>query len=133
MLNKYKVKINGKAVKKRKKSNESKMQSSCIKWFRYQYGKDVLFAIPNGGKRGIVEAKIMKGEGVLAGVADLFLMKGCGEYFGYFLEAKTEKGRQSKEQKAFEEKCKQNNYKYSLFRSLDEFIDIVSKYMAQCK
>lgn len=46
--------------------NESKLQRVCVQWFRVQYPHLVLFAIPNGGRRGKVEASIMKGEGVLA-------------------------------------------------------------------
>ena len=49
---------------------ESTLQVSCVRYFRYQYPqyKKLLFSIPNGGKRGVVTASIMKQEGALAGV-----------------------------------------------------------------
>jgi hypothetical protein len=53
---------------------ESRLQRACVQWFRLQYPAHTLFAIPNGGKRNAREAGILKAEGVLPGVADLFLM-----------------------------------------------------------
>jgi hypothetical protein len=57
-----------------------------------------IFAIPNGGKRGAREAARMKGEGVLAGVPDLFVPRAKGRYHGLFLEFKSPKGRLSPQQ-----------------------------------
>ena len=55
---------------------ESQIQRACKKWFDYQYGQfaPLLFAVPNGGLRGKVEAAIMKAEGMTAGVADMILL-----------------------------------------------------------
>lgn len=55
---------------------ESELQRSCVKWFRYKYSnlKPLLFAVPNGGFRNVREARIMKAEGVVAGVSDLILL-----------------------------------------------------------
>ena len=74
-------------LKKRKpmrnKQSESQLQSECVRWFRYQYPefKNVLFAIPNGGKRNISTAKRLKSEGVVPGVADLFLAVAIATFF----------------------------------------------------
>ena len=64
--------------------NESRIQTACVKWFRLQYPHFALnlFAVPNGGQRGKFEAKIMKGEGVTAGVADLLLLLPSKGYHG---------------------------------------------------
>jgi hypothetical protein len=108
---------------------ESKIQQTCVHWFRLQYPQHVLFAVPNGGRRGKVEAAIMKGEGVLPGVADLYLAhpsKGC---HGLFIEMKTEKGRQSNSQLLFEEKITERGYHYAVCRSLDEFMNTVNEYL----
>lgn len=48
-------------------------QVKFVKWFRVQYPKVVIFAIPNGGARHPIVAKKMKAEGVLRGVPDLFV------------------------------------------------------------
>lgn len=108
---------------------ESEVQRHCIKWFRYQYPRLTIFAIPNGGARGRVEAAIMKGEGVLAGVADLFLLapsKGC---HGLFIEMKTGTGRQSQSQKEFQAAVEAQGYRYVLCRSLEDFIEQVQDYI----
>jgi hypothetical protein len=108
---------------------ESKLQQNCVKWFRYQYPDLVLFAIPNGGRRGKLEASIMKGEGVLAGVADLFLMCRNESFNGLFIEMKVGKGKQSDNQIAFEKKALQNGYQYSIARDVESFIEAVESYL----
>jgi hypothetical protein len=114
-----------------KRHTESRIQQNAIRWFRYQYPELLLFAIPNGGVRSKTEAAIMKGEGVVAGVSDLFLSVPNTMYHGLYIEMKTEKGRQGDYQKIFQEKVEKFGYKYAVCRSLDEFIETVNKYTAQ--
>lgn len=129
------------------KHEESKLQQACVKWFRLQYPNLILFAIPNGGKRGVVEASIMKGEGVTAGVADLFLAKAKVHLFdnternsviehlpvilsyGCFIEMKVGKGKQTESQKEFEKKVTEQGYQYSVCRTFDEFKSTVETYL----
>ena len=54
------------------KHNESTQQTKCVKWFRTYYPDYVLFAVPNGGNRSAITGAILKAEGVMPGVADLF-------------------------------------------------------------
>ncbi|MDR0692555.1 MAG: VRR-NUC domain-containing protein [Prevotellaceae bacterium] len=108
---------------------ESKIQQQCVRWFRLQYPGYILFAIPNGGRRGKVEAAIMKGEGVLAGVADLFLAMPSGKHCGLFVEMKTEHGRQTPAQKDFEKRAVFSGYKYAVCRSAYEFIEAINNYL----
>lgn len=121
------------------KNLESKLQSACVKWFRIQhraYAKN-LFAIPNGGARDVITGAVLKREGVLPGVADLFLaiprysiekQEFCG---GLFIEVKFGKGKQSKQQKEFQASVEREEYQYSIIRSLDEFISVVNEYMTR--
>ena len=44
---------------------------------------------------------------------------------------KTEKGRQSPEQKAWQKKAEAHGYKYVVIRSLDDFIETVNAYLHQ--
>jgi hypothetical protein len=83
------------------KNLESKLQISCMKWFSHQYSKyDALcFAVPNGGKRGVVTASIMKAEGVKSGVADVLLLVPNGLFNGLCIEFKIGKVKQSTGQK----------------------------------
>lgn len=70
-------------------------QREFVEWFRSQYPDLWIFAIPNGGKRGIREAARLKAEGVTAGVPDLY----CPAV-KLWIEMKRQKGsRTSKEQK----------------------------------
>jgi len=108
---------------------ESRTQIACVSWFYQQYPKYVLFAIPNGGKRGKLEAVIMKKEGVYPGASDLFLMCQGKGYHGFFIEMKTIKGTQSEEQKKFQELAMKYGYKYSVCRTLESFIKAVNDYL----
>jgi hypothetical protein len=109
---------------------ETKIQSACVLWFRMQYPDIVIYAIPNGGKRDKITAAILQREGVLEGVADLFIMHAVLPYNGYYIETKTVKGSQSDEQKAFQAKAEAAGYKYDLIRSEDEFIKAVNAYLS---
>ena len=116
------------------KHEESKIQQACVKWFRLQYPKHVLFAIPNGGWRSYSEASIMRGEGVVPGVADLFLAQPVINKYGsmihgLFIEMKTKKGRQSEAQKRFEIRVSGCGYKYAICRSVDEFMNVINEYL----
>ena len=59
---------------------ESSLQIHCVRWFRYEHPDLVIFSIPNGGKRSAITAKIMKAEGQMPGVADLFVMCSKNNY-----------------------------------------------------
>ncbi|MDR0619194.1 MAG: VRR-NUC domain-containing protein [Bacteroidales bacterium] len=108
---------------------ESKLQQSCVKWFRLQYPKLVLFAVPNGGSRNVLEAAKMKREGVMAGVADLILLKQNANYGALCIEMKYGGGRQSDHQKQFEKYCHRYGYQYAVCRTFDEFRDTVECYI----
>jgi len=56
------------------KHQESTLQTTCVRWFRFQYPNLVIYAVPNGGSRNVREAQRLKAEGVLAGVADLVVL-----------------------------------------------------------
>lgn len=113
------------------KHEESRLQRACVAWFRMQYADKAycLFAIPNGGRRDKITAAIMKGEGVLAGVADLFLMVPNEGFHGLWIEMKTPKGRASDSQKLFESLSKSQGYEYRIARTLDEFQFIINDYL----
>ncbi|MDO5650141.1 MAG: VRR-NUC domain-containing protein, partial [Gallicola sp.] len=85
-------------------NRESKIQQACVKWFKWQYRQleYLLFAVPNGGARSRVTGAILKAEGVLRGVSDLILLYPAQGYHALLIELKTEKGRQSDTQKAFQ-------------------------------
>ena len=111
------------------KFSESKLQSECVKWFRLQYPNVTIFAIPNGGNRDAITGAIMKREGALAGVADLFIMKPSSSYCGLFIEMKAGKGKQSEKQAEFQQKAIAAGYQYKVITSLDQFVKDVKEYL----
>ena len=100
--------------------NEHQIQVAVITWFRLQYPKLIMFAIPNGGVRNIGTAVKLKNEGVLAGVADLFLMSPNATSHGLFIEMKAAKGKVSDQQKYFLEQAKAQGYSTCVCHSFDE-------------
>ncbi len=124
--------------KKPRKHEESGIQKACFRWFSYQFPeyKMLLFAIPNAGTgRSKVQGGILKGEGVVSGVADLFLSIPIFEVIedwnknGLYIEIKTEKGVQQPNQKEFQKAVEAQGYQYTICRSVDEFIKTVQDYL----
>ena len=106
------------------KKTEDRIQQEAVIWFRgtFPHLRNMLYSIPNGGYRNAREAKKMKDTGLTPGVADLHLL-----YKGklYLPECKTPVGSQSKSQIAWEKQVKEHGFDYFLFRSWQEFRDIV--------
>tara|TARA_R110000851_G_scaffold51794_2_gene122678 strand:+ start:295 stop:639 length:345 start_codon:yes stop_codon:yes gene_type:complete len=100
--------------------SEDALQQLCYMWFHNTYPnlRGLLFHVPNGGSRHVLEAVKMKKIGVVAGVADLlFLWNGkC-----YCLELKTATGRQSKKQQDWQNLVQKNGMVYLIIRNVNEF------------
>ena len=79
-----------------------------------------VFAIPNGGKRAAITGQLLKAEGVLPGVADLFIPE-----YRLFLEVKTAAGRLSDVQRIFCDEICKLGYRYAVVRSLEEVYNLV--------
>lgn len=123
-----------KAVKTRKRptDEEHRIQCECVRWFSLQYPRlhGRLFAVPNGGRRDATTAAKLKAEGVVAGVADLILLKSNRDYGALLIEMKTLKGRQRDSQKAWQNiVCADSEYKYVVCRSFDDFQREVNNYL----
>lgn len=113
----------------RRKQPESQLQQWCVKWFRYQFPVHIIFAIPNGGKRNAREAAKMKCEGVLAGVADLFIAQPVKNCSGLFIEMKVKTGTQTESQKKFEADIKSKGFEYTICKDFDDFKKKVENYL----
>lgn len=121
-----------KAKKPRRKpvNRESKLQQACVKWFKYQYPRSLIYAIPNGGKRGKTEAGILIGEGVLPGIPDLCVPVPKGDFHGLYIEMKdADNGRLSDKQQSVIETLQRLGYKVVVVRSLEQFMNTVNEYM----
>ena len=77
-------------------TSESEEQAAIFEWCAWNRGKypelELLYHIPNGGKRGKAEAARFKREGVKAGVPDLCLPVARRGFHGLYIELKAEKG-----------------------------------------
>ncbi len=109
---------------------EHDLQVSCVRWFRYSYPQEIIMAIPNGGYRSPKTAAIMKAEGQLAGVPDLFIPAAKGDYHGLWIEMKNGKaGRLSESQQTMIEHLRQLGHRVEIVRSFDEFANLVQEYL----
>lgn len=110
---------------------EAGLQSTCVEWFGLQYPKlaPLLFHVPNGGSRNIIEAANLKRQGVRAGVADLILLFPKGGHGSLCIEMKYKKGRQRNSQKDWQRVAKAAGNKYVICRSLEEFMKEVKNYL----
>lgn len=105
------------------KNLEHQEQKTLIEWadmqplarYTFKAGKvgDFLFSIPNGGKRGIITAKLMQQEGCRSGIPDLMLALPNKQYSGLFIEmkAQTKTARVSDNQKIWLSRLSEAGYK----------------------
>jgi len=112
---------------------ESELQRMCIRYFRLQYPQyaKLLFAIPNGGRRSVVEAAIMQGEGVIPGVPDLFFAKPgpWSRSYGLFIEMKAPGGKVNRPQLEMHEALTRQGYEVRVCNSFDLFASIIENYL----
>ena len=114
---------------------EHELQKACVNYFRYQYPKEMIFAIPNGGVRNKITARKLKAEGVLAGVADIMIpipkysRDNRLDSAGLFLEMKVGYNKQTPSQKAFDKYVTRKGYHYRVIYTIEQFIAIVEAYM----
>jgi len=100
---------------------ESQLQQKIVIDFKNNYqckGLGLIFAVPNGGSRNIIEAKNLKLTGSMAGVSDLIVLikNKCD-----FLEIKIEKGIQSDAQKIFQQRVEALGFEYYLIKSFQDY------------
>lgn len=112
------------------KQEEKTLQIKCVSWFNAQFPalKGLLIAVPNGGTRNKLEAVNLKKGGVVSGVSDLILFYPNKKNKVLFIEMKTKKGRQTNNQKEWQNKIEKYGYIYLICRSLEEFIRTINSY-----
>ena len=111
---------------------ESKTQSACVRWFRYQYPQyaKLLISVPNGVATTATQGRILKAEGMVAGASDLLLLLPNKSHPYLCIELKTDKGRQSEAQKAWQQAVENKALaRYAIARSVEEFIELITDYL----
>lgn len=95
-------------------SDESGHQEAIIQWCQYRYSTypelELLFHVPNGGKRDQKTAAALKRQGVKAGVPDLVLpVARCG-FHGLYIELKAPGGKLEQSQEDYLIAIQQQGY-----------------------
>jgi hypothetical protein len=102
------------------KRPEQSLQRQVLEYLGYALPRHLVLHIPNGGARSKVEASILSGLGVRAGVPDLVIV---GQGFAGFLELKAGKRNPSAAQVAFFAECDRLGIPCRIVRSIDEAED----------
>lgn len=113
---------------------ESQLQQLCVAWFRSTFPAiaPLLIAVPNAARRNARTGAILKREGLTAGVADLILLVGRGEFHSLCIEMKTRRkgSGQSDKQIEWEQVATANGNEYVVCRDLEEFKITVLNYLS---
>lgn len=111
-------------MKKEGNKTESRLQQECYVWFWNYYclpehsPRGLILHVPNGTREG----RKYFSSGLYPGAADLLIVwKGMA----YFIELKTETGRQTPAQKAFQAHAIGAGAFYAVVRSIEEFQALV--------
>lgn len=120
-----------KKPRRRSQNEEHQLQCAEVRYMRGVYPElsRVFFCVPNGQKRTSVQTSWLHEEGMVNGVADMLLLKQTSRHGYLCIENKTKRGKQSPEQKIFQQEVEKHGGKYVVIRSLDEFIKTIDKYL----
>ena len=113
---------------------ETRIQKNLISWWAlacraYNVDARYLAHVPNGGKRGLLEACILKAMGVRRGHEDLFLAIPIKQSHGLYLEVKAPGGRTSPDQKEMMQLHRDQGYAVMVAWSFDEGVRAITNYL----
>lgn len=118
---------------------EAKIQAESFAWVWNEYPqyRGLVFAVTNqnersgdlGKKAQLISGAMRKNLGLVAGVSDLICLIPRGKYHGLMLECKTESGTQKPPQIWWQGVVEPQGYLYKIFRSVDEFKEIIQWYL----
>lgn len=116
---------------------ESQEQTYLFQWAMWSAQKfpelDLLFHVPNGGRRDKREATSLKRQGVKAGVPDLVLPVARNGYFGLYIELKAGKNKTSEEQNKWIKQLKEQGYFVTVCYGWQEAKEVLEQYLMQAK
>jgi len=117
--------------------SEAQEQKFLFQWAglaRQKYPElELLFHVPNGGKRDKREAISLKMEGVKAGVPDLALPVARGEYFGLYIELKVGKNKPKEHQLKWIDQLKEQGYFVMVCYGWLEAREVITNYLEKPK
>lgn len=114
-------------------ASESVEQICLFRWAAYSSGAmpelELLYHIPNGGKRDITTAKRLKAEGVKAGVPDVCLPVPNGEYHGLYIELKAGRNKTTENQDRWLQALEDNGYYTAVCYGWEEASKVITDYL----
>lgn len=121
------------SARRRPRHIESQHGQALFRWAQLNLEKwpelDLLYHIPNGGRRGKIEAAIMKSEGVRPGMPDYQLpVARCG-FIGLWIELKAPGGRVTPKQKNRIEALRAAGHRVEVAVGWEEAKDILIDYL----
>ena len=113
---------------------EAQEQRDLFRWAAYQRGKwpelQLMFHVPNEGKRSTITGARMRDEGMKRGVPDIFIPVPRGQYHGMFVEMKRRAGgRMSAEQERWLADLSRQGYYCAVCRGWEIAADKITAYM----
>lgn len=90
---------------------------------------ELLYHIPNGGKRDARTAKKLKMEGVKAGVPDLCLPVARGKYHGLYIELKAGKNKTTKNQDYWLDRLAVQGYRTCVCYGWEQASEVIKGYL----
>ncbi|WP_342343337.1 VRR-NUC domain-containing protein [Ruminiclostridium herbifermentans] len=114
-------------------ASESVEQIYLFRWATLSSGAmpelDLMYHIPNGGKRDIATAKRLKAEGVKAGVPDICLPVPRGVYHGLYIELKAGENKTTRKQNEWLEALDNNGYFTAVCYGWEEASKVITNYL----
>lgn len=113
---------------------EAQEQAAVFEWAAWVAKRvpelALLYHVPNGGSRNVVEAVHLKQQGVKAGVPDIVLPVARGKYHGLYIELKTLRGRLTNAQKQWLDSLRNQGYAALVCRGAQAAIAAIGNYLA---
>lgn len=115
---------------------EAQEQKALFKWANWAKGKypvlGLLYHIPNGGSRNIIEAHNLKMQGVKRGVPDICLPVPAHHYTGLYIELKRRNGGVvSREQREWLAALNRVGNKAVVCNGWEQARDVILEYLRQ--
>lgn len=113
---------------------ESDEQQALFEWAKWQKGKypelELMYHIPNEGKRSFSSGKRLVAEGLKKGVPDICLPAARCGYHGMYIEMKRSKGgKATKEQLWWQDRLTKQGYYAVICRGWEEAAAEILKYL----
>lgn len=109
---------------------EGKIQAEAYQWFHNSYPelRGLLYHVPNGGNRNLIEATRLKAAGVVAGIPDMvFHFKGKT----WFFEFKDAKGKLSYDQVKIHDQMRSQGFIVWIVRTVEHFQELIGQIINQ--